>query len=153
MADTYTQVHIHLVFVVKYRRALILPEWKDRLHKYMTGIIQNNGHKMIRINSMPDHIHILIGYRLHQTIPAMVQNLKSETTKWINRKGLSKGTFSWQSGYGAFSYCKSDLHKVIHYIANQEQHHQKESFHEEYVKLLKAFDVEYKPDYIFKAPQ
>ena len=120
---------------------------------YVTGIIQNNGHKMVRINSMPDHIHILIGYRMHQTIPAMVQNLKSETTKWINRKRLSKQTFAWQKGYGAFSYCKRDLHKVSRYIENQVKHHKGVSFLEEYVRLLKDFEIEYKPEYLFKEPE
>ncbi|PWN08193.1 IS200/IS605 family transposase [Rhodohalobacter mucosus] len=147
--NTYSQIHIHLVFAVKFRRALILPQWKNRLHMYMTGIIQNNGHKLVQINSMPDHLHILIGYKMHQAIPALVQNLKSESTKWINRMGLSKETFAWQKGYGAFSYCKRDLSYVIRYIQNQELRHKKESFLGEYVKMLESFEVDYNPEYLF----
>jgi len=153
MANTYTQLHIQFVFVVKYRKALILPNWKDRLHKYMTGIIQKNTHKMIQINSMPDHIHILIGYRPSQSIPALVQNLKSESTKWINRNGFCETRFLWQNGYGAFSYSKSHLKRVINYIANQEKYHRKVSFQTEYRKLLEAYGVDYDDRYLFKDPE
>jgi putative transposase len=153
MPNTYTQLHIQFVFVVRYRKALILPEWKDRLHQYMTGIIQNNDHKMIIINSMPDHMHILIGYRPSQPIPALVQNLKSESTKWINRNDFCDSSFAWQSGYGAFSYSKSHLRRVINYIANQEKHHRKVSFQKEYRKLLDVYGVDYDDRYLFRDPE
>ena len=153
MPDTYTQLHIQFVFAVKYRRALIQPQWKERLHQYMTGIFQNNNHKMIQINSMPDHIHILIGYRPSQPIPSMIQNIKSESTKWIKKNGFCDSRFAWQNGYGAFSYSKSHLNKVINYIANQEKYHQKKTFIEEYRKLLDSFEVNYENRYLFTKPE
>ncbi len=149
MANTYTQLHIQFVFAVKHRAALIQPTWKDRLHQYMTGIIQNNQHKLLQINSMPDHIHILVGFRLHQAISGFVQNLKSETTKWLKAKDLSPN-FEWQEGYGAFSYSKSHVPDVIRYIQNQERHHQKQTFLNEYRRMLTAFAIEWDEQYIFK---
>src|SRR6185295_14727267 len=150
MADTYTQIHVHFVFAVKYRAALIQPEWRDRLHKYITGIIQSNDHKMLQVNSMPDHIHIVIGLRPSQSIASLVQNVKTETSKWIKQNGFCKSSFAWQEGYGAFSYSKSHIPNVIRYIQNQEAHHKKEIFLDEYRKMLKTFDIEYDEKYIFK---
>ncbi|RTL56100.1 MAG: IS200/IS605 family transposase [Sphingobacteriales bacterium] len=150
MPNTYTQLHIQFVFAVKYRVALIHPDWKERLHQYITGIIQQNEHKLLQINSMPDHIHIFIGMRPNQSISSLVQNIKSESTKWIKENGFCKSPFTWQEGYGAFSYSKSHVPNVIHYIQNQEQHHQKKTFLEEYVEFLKAFEIDYDEKYIFK---
>ena len=149
MPNTYTQLYIHFVFAVKYREALINLEWKERLLQYITGIVQHNNHKMLQINSMPDHIHILIGMRPNQAISALVQNIKTESSKWINDNGFSKKRFSWQEGFGAFSYSKSHVKNVIRYVQNQEKHHQKKSFQEEYLEFLKAFEVEYDEKYIF----
>lgn len=150
MANTYTQIHIHFVFAVKYRAALIQKDWKENLHKYMTGIIQNNGHKMLQINSMPDHVHILTGLRPDQSISSLMQNLKSESSKWIKDEGFCNAKFSWQEGYGAFSYSKSQLGEVIRYIQNQEKHHKTESFLDEYKKMLTNFEIEWNQEYIFK---
>lgn len=102
---------------------------------------------------MPDHIHILIGYRPSQPIPSMIQNIKSESTKWINSNGFCDSRFAWQNGYGAFSYSKSHLKKVINYIANQEKYHQKKTFIEEYRKLLDSFEVNYDNRYLFTKPE
>ena len=153
MANTYTQLHIHLVFAVKYRAALIQKEWKDRLHQYITGVIQNNDHKMLQLNSMPDHIHIFIGMRPNQSISALVQNVKTETSKWIKGNKFCRSAFAWQEGYGAFSYSKTHVPNVIRYIQNQEAHHKKEIFLDEYRKMLKAFEMEYEERYIFKEPE
>jgi putative transposase len=153
MANTYTQLHIQLVFAVKYRAALIEKEWKSRLHQYITGIFQKNEHKMLQVNSMPDHIHIFIGMRPHQSISSLVQNVKTESSKWIKNNKLCKSSFAWQEGFGAFSYSKSHVDRVIRYIQNQEAHHKKEAFPDEYRRLLKAFDIEYDEQYIFKEPQ
>lgn len=150
MANTYTQIHIQFVFAVKYREALINSEWKDRLHQYITGIFQRNQHKMLQINSMPDHIHIFIGMRPHQSISALIQNVKAESSKWIKEQNLSPQPFAWQEGYGAFSYAKSQVPDVVRYIQNQEIHHRKETFLEEYKKFLDAFDIEWDERYIFK---
>ena len=152
MPNTYTQLHIQLVFAVKFRAALIQKEWKERLHQYITGIFQQNEHKMLQINSMPDHIHIFIGMRPHQAISALVQNVKSESSKWIKENKFCK-SFAWQEGFGAFSYSKTHVDRVIRYIQNQEAHHQKEAFLDEYRKMLKAFEIGYDERYIFKEPE
>ncbi|HEY6502856.1 MAG TPA: IS200/IS605 family transposase [Chitinophagaceae bacterium] len=153
MANTYTQLHIQLVFAVKYRAALIQKEWKPRLHQYITGLFQQNEHKMLQINSMPDHIHIFIGLRPQQSISSLVQNVKSESSKWIKDNKLCNSSFGWQEGFGAFSYSKSHVDRVIRYIQNQEAHHKKEAFLDEYRRMLKAFEIEYDERYVFKPPE
>nr|WP_294782168.1 IS200/IS605 family transposase [uncultured Flavobacterium sp.] len=151
MANTYTQLHIQFVFAVKYRKSLISKEWKDRLHQYITGIIQSNQHKMLSINSMPDHIHIFIGMRPNQSISSLIQNVKTESSKWIKEEKLCPN-FAWQEGYGAFSYSRSHMPNVIRYIENQEEHHKKKTFLEEYEDMLKAFEIEYDLKYVFTNP-
>jgi len=146
---TYTQIHIQLIFAVKFRDALIQTNWKEELYKYVTGIIQNNNHKLICINGMPDHIHILIGLRPNQSISSLVNEIKSNSSKFINEKRFLPFRFEWQKGYGAFSYGKSQLSDVINYINNQEKHHHKKSFREEYLDFLNKFEVNYNEDYIF----
>jgi REP-associated tyrosine transposase len=153
MANTYTQLHIQFVFAVKYRAALIQKTWNDELHQYITGIFQENDHKMLQINSMPDHIHILIGLRPTQSISSLIQNVKTESSKWIKAKKFCTVPFAWQDGFGAFSYSKSHVDRVIRYIQNQEAHHKKEAFLNEYRRMLKAFEVEYDERYIFKDPE
>ena len=150
MANTYTQIHIQFVFAVKYREGLIRIDWKERLHQFITGIFQENKHKMMQINSMPDHIHILIGMRPDQSISSLIQNVKTESSKWIKAQDPGKRLFAWQEGYGAFSYGKSQVPDVIRYIQNQEAHHKKETFLEEYRKFLKAFEVDWEERYIFR---
>jgi putative transposase len=151
MANTYTQLHIQFVFAVKYRRALIENAWKQELHKYITGIIQQNQHKMLQINSVPDHIHIFAGMRPHQSISSLMQNVKTESSKWIKEKGFATN-FAWQDGYGAFSYCKRHVPDIIRYIQNQEAHHSKETFLDEYRRLLREFEIDFAEQYIFKDP-
>ncbi len=153
MPNTYTQLHIQFVFAVKYRAALIQRTWQTRLHEYITGMFQKNEHKMLQINSMPDHVHIFIGMRPHQSISALLQNVKSESTKWINENNFCNSAFAWQEGFGAFSYSKSHVPDVIRYIQNQEAHHKKETFLDEYRHMLKAFEIEYDERYIFKEPE
>lgn len=150
MANTYTQIHLHLIFAVKYRTGIIQSKWKDELYKYITGIIQSNNHKLLIINGMPDHIHILVGIRPNQSVSELLQDIKGSSSKWINEKGFVKGRFEWQEGYGAFSYGKSQIKDVIRYIENQEEHHRKKTFREEYLAFLDAFEVEYDEKYIFK---
>ena len=150
MPNTYTQIHLQFVFAVRNRRAMIDKSWKDELHKYITGIFQNQGHKMLQINSMPDHIHILVGFKPKYGISEVVQKVKSESTKWINDKGFCKSKFAWQEGFGAFSYSKSHLNTVIKYIQNQEKHHTKKTFLEEYQEFLESFEVDYRQEFIFK---
>ena len=150
MANTYTQLQIQLVFAVKYRAALIQKVWNGRLHQYITGILQKNEHKMLQINSMPDHIHIFIGMRPHQSISSLMQLVKTETSLWIKEQNLCPSPFAWQEGYGAFSYAKSQIHDVVRYIQNREAHHRKETFLDEYRKILTAFEIEWDEQYIFK---
>lgn len=125
MANTYTQLHIQFVFSVQFRAALIDASWKESLHQYITGIIQNHKHKMLQINSMPDHIHILIGLNPQEAISSLIQVVKAESTKWINDNNLTKSKFAWQGGFGAFSYSKDQLPKVIEYIKKPDDHRSK----------------------------
>jgi putative transposase len=150
MANTYTQIHLHLIFAVKYRESVILDSWKDELYKYITGIVQNNKHKLIVINGMLDHIHLLIGFRPIQSLSDLLQDIKGNSSKWINEKRFIRGKFEWQEGYAAFSYGKSQIKNVINYIENQEEHHKKKTFREEYIDFLNIFEVEYDEKYIFK---
>ncbi|MDE1193493.1 MAG: IS200/IS605 family transposase [Arachidicoccus sp.] len=149
MSNSYSQIHIQFVFAVKYRTALISNEWKERLYQYITGIFRQNKHKVLQINGMPDHIHIFIGMRPHQSISSLIQNVKTESSKWIKAQKLSP-SFAWQEGYGAFSYSRSQINNVVHYIQNQEKHHKKETFLDEYKKFLTAFEIEWDEKYIFK---
>ncbi len=149
MANTYSQIYIHLVFAVKNRQALIGKGWKDSLEKYITGIVQTQQHKLLAIGSMPDHIHILIGYRMTQLIPDLVENIKTSSNAWVKLNKLSRFKFEWQRGYGAFSHSRSQLDSVIQYILNQEQNHKKRSFREEYLELLKKYDVSFNDNYLF----
>lgn len=150
MANTYTQIHIQLVFAVQNRASLIKDSWKNEMYKYMTGIIQNKDHKMLQINSMPDHIHILIGLRPTQALAELVKVVKQESTNWINDQKFTPKKFNWQEGYGAFSYTKSDVPRVIKYIQNQENHHREIKFLDEYVEMLKVHEIDYDEKYLFK---
>ncbi len=150
MANTYTQIYIHTVFAVENRISLITDKWREELHKYITGIVQNNNHKLIAINSMSDHIHIFIGMKPIQSVSDLLQDMKENSSKWINNKKFVPGKFNWQSGYGAFSYSHSHIDKVVRYIQNQQQHHKRKTFRQEYVELLEKFNVPYDERYIFK---
>jgi REP element-mobilizing transposase RayT len=150
MANTYTQCYFHLVFAVKNRDALIKKEWKDELEKYITGIVQNHRHKMLAIGSMPDHMHILIGYNVNQLIPDLVEEIKTSSNSWIKEKRLSKFRFEWQKGYGAFTHSHSQIDNVVKYILNQEEHHKKKKFREEYWEMLEKNNVEFEQEYLFE---
>lgn len=132
MAKTYTQIHIQTVFAVQNRHSLIKPEWRDELYKYITGIIQSYDHKVLQINGMPDHVHIFFGMRPTQSLSDLMKQLKQDPSKWINNNRLADRKFSWQAGYGAFSYSKSEVPRIIKYIANQEEPHKIKGFGEEY---------------------
>lgn len=121
-----------------------------RIYKYITGILQNKDHKMISINGMSDHVHILFGMRPSQSLSDLMKDIKGNSSKWINEKSFVKGKFSWQEGYAAFSYSKSQLPNVIKYIEEQEKHHTKRTFMEEYLELLKLFEIEYDERFVFK---
>ncbi len=149
MANTYSQIYIHIVMVVKNRESLIVSRHQSEIFKYMSGIVSNKGHKSIIINGMPDHVHILIGLNPTFAISDLVREVKKSTSSFINNKGYLKGKFYWQQGYGAFSYSRSQLDKVYNYILNQERHHKKSDFKTEYLNLLDEFQIDYNSDYLF----
>ena len=150
MANTYTQIYLHIVFSVKGRQNLVLKNWQDELHKYICGIVNGKEQKVYAIGGMPDHIHILLSIKPNIAISDLVRDIKANSSKWINEKRLITGLFQWQEGFGAFSYSKSQLDTIIAYINNQEQHHEKKKFRDEYLELLQKFDVEYDEKYLFE---
>ncbi len=152
MSNTYTQLYIQVVFAVKYREGLIEKEWKNDLYDYITAIIQNCNHKVIAINGVQDHIHILFNLKPNQSLSDLIQDVKANSSKWINEKSLTKKRFRWQAGYGAFSYSKSQLSRVATYIENQEQNHKHKSMIAEYKEFLHKFEINYNENYIFHDP-
>jgi REP element-mobilizing transposase RayT len=129
---------------------LIRKEWKDELERYITGIVQNHRHKMLAVGTMPDHVHILIGYNVNQLIPDIVEEIKTSTNSFIKDKRLSKFRFEWQKGYGAFTHSHSQINNVAKYILSQEEHHKKRSFREEYLEILEKNEVQFKDEYVFE---
>ncbi len=150
MANTYTQIFLHLVFSPKFRSSVIQTSWEDELYKYITGVVQGNNHKMLAINGMPDHIHLLIGLHSTQSVSELMQDIKRSSSKWINEKKFLKSRFEWQEGYGAFSYSKSQVKNVIKYITDQKEYHQKTTFNDEYKEILERFDIPFDEKYVFR---
>jgi putative transposase len=149
MPNTYTQLYIHFVFAVKYREAVIHEEWEDRLQKYITGIVQRNGHKLLAINNMPDHLHLFVGLNPKQSISELMQFVKGDSSEFINNNNLTKRKFQWQEGYGAFSNSRSQIDGVVKYILDQKEHHTEKTFREEYLEILRKNDVDYNEKCIF----
>jgi REP element-mobilizing transposase RayT len=149
MAGTFSQIYIQIVFAVKGRENLIIKTWKDDLHKYIAGIIKGKNQKPIIVNGMPDHIHAFVGLKPSMAISDLVRDIKNNSTNFINDNKFVRGKFSWQEGYGAFSYSKSHIEKVYNYILNQEKHHRKKSFREEYLEFLKKYEIEFNEKYLF----
>ncbi|WP_224997602.1 IS200/IS605 family transposase [Cesiribacter sp. SM1] len=149
MAGTYSQIYIQVVFAVKGRESLIRKEWKEDLHRYIAGIIKQKGQKPIIVNGMQDHVHVFLGLRPSMAISDLVREIKNNSSNFINSQKLVKGKFYWQEGYGAFSYAHSQIDQVYQYILNQEQHHKKRSFREEYCELLKRFEIEHEDRFLF----
>ena len=148
MAGTFSQIYIQVVFTVKGWENLIGKEWKDELHKYIAGIIKGKEQKPIIVNGMPDHIHAFVGLRPAMAISDLVRDIKNNSSNFINEKRLVKGRFLWHEGYGAFSYSHSHIQNVYDYILNQEEHHRKKTFKEEYIDFLKKFEIEYNEKYL-----
>ena len=149
MANTYTQIYIQIVFAVKGRQNLITKENREELHKFITGIITNRGQKLFAVFAMPDHVHILVSIGTTILISDLVRDIKAGSSKFINDKKWINGKFNWQEGYGAFSYSKSSVDSVVKYILNQEEHHKKKKFKDEYLDLLEKFEIEYDQKYLF----
>jgi putative transposase len=150
MAGTYSQIYIHIVFAVQGRQNLIQKEWKDELHKYIAGIIKGKEQKPIIVNGMPDHIHAFIGLKPAMRISDIARDMKNNSSNFINDHRFIKGKFSWQEGYGAFSYGHSQIERVYNYILHQEKHHKRKSFKEEYLELLQKFNIPHQDPYLFK---
>jgi putative transposase len=149
MANTYTQIYIQIVFAVKGRQNLIAKENREELHKFITGIVSNREQKLLAIFAMPDHVHILVGMKPNISISDLVRDIKAGSTKFINDSKWINGKFNWQEGYGAFSYSKSNIDNVVKYILNQEEHHNKKTFKNEYLDFLEKFEIDYDEKYLF----
>ena len=148
--STYSQIYIQTIFAVKGRESLILPEWEERLFKYITGIVQHKEQKMLAINGIHNHIHFLIGMKPSCCLSDLVREIKKSSNEFVNSNKFSKFKFSWQEGFGAFSYSHSQLDYVIAYIMKQKDHHKMKTFKEEYTDFLERFKVEYDERYLFE---
>jgi putative transposase len=148
MANTYSQIYIQVVFAVAARLNLIEKSWQDELYKYITGIVKNKDQKLIAIGSFENHIHILLGIKPSIAISDLVRDIRANSSRFINEKSFVKGKFSWQEGFGAFSYSHSQLDNVIKYIQNQEEHHQVNTFKDEYLKFLEKYEIDFERKYL-----
>jgi REP element-mobilizing transposase RayT len=150
MPNTYSQIYIQIVFAVKGKQNLIQNDNREELHKYITGIVQNRGQKILAIFCMPDHTHVFIGLQPSITVSDLVRDIKAGSSKFINDNKWMKGKFNWQEGFGAFSYSRSHIDNVVHYILNQQEHHKKKSFMDEYLEFLKKYAIDYDEKYLFE---
>ena len=150
MAKTYTQFNMHIVFSVKGRNNFLSDKLRPELFRYITGIINQKKHYSLAVNGYKDHVHIFFEYNPSFSVSDLIRDIKSGSSKWINDQKIIVGKFSWQEGYGGFSYSKSQRNSVINYIMNQEQHHKNKTFKEEYLQLLKDFDIEFQNEYVFE---
>jgi REP element-mobilizing transposase RayT len=150
MPGTFSQLYVHIVIAVKGRQNLLQESWRTQVFKYISGIINNKGQKSIIVNGVSDHVHIFVGLKPAMAISDLVRDIKNNSTNFINSKKWIKGKFSWQEGYGVFSYSESQIERVYKYILNQEVHHKKRLFREEYMDFLKKFNVDYKDEYLFR---
>lgn len=149
MANTYTQINIHAVFSVKGRGNFIKSKFRDELHKYISGIINEKGNYSLAVNGYKDHVHVFFELNPTKAVSDVIRDIKANSSKWINEKRFLPGKFEWQSGYGAFSYSKSQRDGVIQYIMKQEEHHKEKTFREEYLALLDKFDIAFDDHYVF----
>ena len=152
MANTYTQIHVQTVFSVKFRNAVIIPEIQQEVFGYMGQLINDFGHKTLIVNGMPDHVHCFFGLNPKQSIADLMRDLKANSSRWINAQKYFKHRFEWQAGYGGFSYSKSQVDDVVKYIKQQQQHHKKMTFKQEYLAFLAKFDIEHEETYTFHDP-
>jgi putative transposase len=150
MAGTFTKIYIQLVFAVKGRENIIQKSWRDELHKYISGIITEKNQKSIIVNGVEDHVHCFIGLKPNMSISDLVRDIKNNSSKFINDRKFIRGKFQWQEGYGAFSHSHSQIEQVYNYILNQEKHHKKKSFREEYIDFLTKYEIDFKPEYLFE---
>ncbi|MEZ5422355.1 MAG: IS200/IS605 family transposase [Pyrinomonadaceae bacterium] len=150
MANTYSQIYVQVVFAVYGRENLIAREWKGELYKFITGVVKNHGQKLLAINGVSDHIHILLNIQPNIALSDLVRDIKANSSRWINEKRLVRGKFQWQEGFGAFSYSSSQIDDVIDYIQKQEERHGTLSFKEEYLRYLNKFKIDFDDKYVFE---
>jgi putative transposase len=150
MGNTYTQIHIQAIFAVAGRRSLIRPDWKEDLFKYISGVFRSQRQKLLAIGGVEDHIHLLFGARPNIAISDLIRDVKANSSAFVNENRLVRGRFNWQEGYGAFSYSKSQIDVVTRYVLNQERHHARRTFKDEYVMLLDRFEVDYDDRFLFE---
>lgn len=149
MANSYTNLLYHIVFSTKRRRALIVPELRDDLYAYLGGVVRGERGTLLEIGGMPDHVHIVARFRSEPSVAQMIKTLKSKTSKWANEQSRGPGHFAWQIGYGAFTVSASQLDKVLDYVRNQERHHRRKTFQDEYLALLKRHGIEFEERYLW----
>ncbi len=150
MAGTFSQIYIQYVFAVKGRENLLQKPWRDEVFKYIAGIIKEKNQKAIIVNGVTDHVHVFVGLKPSMNISDLVRDIKNNSSKFINEQRFLKGKFSWQEGYGAFSYAHSQIESVYQYILKQEEHHMKKTFKEEYLDFLQKFKIDYSEKYLFE---
>ena len=150
MAGTFSQIYIQYVFTVKGRENFIRPAFEEEVYKYIAGIIRNKEQKPLAVNGMPDHIHVLVGLKPAMRISDLVRDIKNNSSNFINERSWLKQKFSWQEGYGVFSYSESNYGKVIEYIKDQKKHHAKRTFRQEYILMLKKFNIPFEEKYLFE---
>jgi len=151
MANTYHQIYLQTVFAVKYRNAVIDKSWKSLLCGVIGNLINETNCKTIIVNGVEDHVHCFLGLRPVVSVSELMKTVKAKSSKYINDHSLTPARFEWQEGYGVFSYHRSLIDTVYNYIKNQEEHHKVHTFRNEYLDLLKEFEVEYDEQYLFQA--
>jgi REP element-mobilizing transposase RayT len=149
MSGTFSQIYIHYVFAVKGRQNLLQKPWREEVFQYISGIINGKNQKPIIVNGVADHVHVFVGLKPSMPISDLVRDIKNNSSNFINERKFIRGKFSWQEGYGVFSYAQSQVETVYQYIANQEEHHKKKSFKDEYIEFLNKYEVEYDEKYLF----
>lgn len=150
MANTYSQINIHCVFAVRGRENILEDTFRLELHRYMAGILKNDGSFPLAVNGWLDHVHVFFELQPSMSVSDQIRMLKATSSKWMNDNKHVKGKFNWQEGYGAFSYSRSQRDSVIQYIINQEQHHKNQTFKNEYLQMLKKFEIPYEDKYVFE---
>ena len=147
--STYSNIYLQIVFAVNGRQNILAKQWRQNVFKYISGIITRKNQKSIIVNGVTDHVHCFVGLQPNMLISDLVRDVKNNTSNFINDSGYTRGKFNWQDGYGVFSYSHDQIDSVYQYISNQEEHHRKITFREEYLQLLEDFDIDYKPEYLF----
>ncbi|MCY7360328.1 MAG: IS200/IS605 family transposase [Rudanella sp.] len=150
MPNTYTQLYAQIVFAVKGRQNLIPKARKEELHRYITGIVKERGQKLMAVHCMPDHTHLFVGFSPTIALSDLIHDIKRATSLWIKEQRIVQRKFYWQDGYGAFTYSQSQIHDVVQYILNQEEHHRTRTFGQEYRAYLTRFEIPFDPQYLFE---